>query len=118
MSLFKQHPGQLDEHHPAVAAAMRYWSEAPEAGGELFRFYANGKSIVRVHEAIREAGSVHEWNLPSKHVAATAAIARTEAPSLTDFMGISCECIRWPSGLRPSPRPFRRHVCDSFVTGL
>ncbi|KOO24773.1 hypothetical protein Ctob_003853, partial [Chrysochromulina tobinii] len=74
VSLFKQHPGQLDEHHPAVAAAMRYWSEAPEAGGELFRFYANGKSIVRVHEAIREAGSVHEWNLPSKHVAATAAM--------------------------------------------
>jgi hypothetical protein len=29
---------------------------------------------VRVHEAIREAGSVHEWNLPSKHVAATAAM--------------------------------------------
>ena len=74
VSLFKQHPGQLDEHHPAVAAAMRYWSEAPEAGGELFRFYANGKSIVRVHEAIREACSVHEWNLPSKHVAATAAM--------------------------------------------
>ena len=28
---------------------------------------------VRVHEAIREAGSVHEWNLPSKQAAATAA---------------------------------------------
>ena len=73
VSLFKQHPGQLDESQAGVGAAVRYWREAPDAGGELFRFYANGKSIVRVHDIIREAGSVHEWNLPSKQVAASAA---------------------------------------------
>ena len=41
MSLFKQHPSVLDETQPTVKRAMRYWESAEEAGGELFRFYAN-----------------------------------------------------------------------------
>ena len=72
VSLFKQHPSRLHEGSPKVDAAVRYWTSVDQAGGELFRFYSNGKSIVRVHDAIREAGSVHEWNLPNKQAAATA----------------------------------------------
>ena len=41
-----------------VSAAMSYWTSADFAGGEYFRFYANGKSIVRVHESMRIAASV------------------------------------------------------------
>ena len=71
VGLFKQHPSCIDETLPLVAAAKRYWCEAADAGGEIFRFYTTGKSIVRVDDAIREAGSVHEWTLPSKQVAAS-----------------------------------------------
>jgi hypothetical protein len=41
----------------SVAAATKYWYDAEGAGGQLFRFYSNGKSIVAVHEAIRTCGS-------------------------------------------------------------
>eukprot|EP00665_Eupelagonemidae_sp_cell47_P009368 gene9368-3200_t len=66
ISLFKEHPSRLDERVPAVARAVRYWTSASNAGGELFRFYTNGKSIVRVQDAVTTAVSVHEWSLPSK----------------------------------------------------
>ena len=72
ISLFKEHPSRLDERVPAVARAVRYWTSASNAGGELFRFYTNGKSIVRVQDAVTTAVSVHEWSLPSKQVAAAA----------------------------------------------
>ena len=32
--------------------------------GAYFRFYSNGKSIVRVCDALVEVASVHEWRLP------------------------------------------------------
>ena len=74
VSLFKQHPSLLEPRHadPDVRRACDYWYGAGDAGGELFRFYANGKSIIRVHEAMRECGSVHEWSVPSKQFAASA----------------------------------------------
>ena len=74
VSLFKQHPSLVDEggNKPEVNRACRYWYGAGDAGGELFRFYANGKSIIRVHDAMKECGSVHEWNVPSKEFAASA----------------------------------------------
>ena len=71
VSLFKQHQTMLDEAQPSVRRSIRYWTEASEAGGELFRFYSNGKSIAKVCDAIKEAGSVHEWNVPSRAAAAT-----------------------------------------------
>eukprot|EP00966_Prymnesium_polylepis_P091909 2127706-Prymnesium_polylepis.1 len=80
ISLFKQHSSQLDAHHPAVAAALGYWTSADGAGGEYFRFYQNGKSIVRVHAEMRVAASVHEWTLPSR--AAIEASGFTNNPSL------------------------------------
>ena len=72
IDLFKQHSSQLDPHRTAVARAMRYWTEAEGAGGEYFRFYENGKSMVRVHESMRVAASVHEWTLPSKEAVQSA----------------------------------------------
>lgn len=71
VSLFKQHPTQLDGRSAAVNAAIQYWLTAEGAGSEYFRFYANGKSIVRVHDAIRVCGSVHEWEMAEKRFIST-----------------------------------------------
>ena len=88
VSLFKQHPSILDRTptSEARARAIAYWTDVAEAGGELFRFYANGKSIVRVCDAIQEAGSVHEWNLPSREAAATAAFTNHPALGLSSYV--------------------------------
>ena len=74
VSFFKQHPSLVDEggNKPEVNRACSYWYGAGDAGGELFRFYSNGKPIIRVHDAMKECGSVHEWNVPSKEFAASA----------------------------------------------
>ena len=91
ISLFKQHPSELDHIRtrmqqqqllqrerqstatPKVAAAaaaaldaaVAHWTGAEGGGGGLFRFYTNGKSMVRVCREVREAASVHEFRLPA-----------------------------------------------------
>ena len=86
VSLFKQHRSVLDERVGGVSAAMRYWTDADDAGGELFRFYSNGKSIVRVCDAIVEVGSVHEWKLPSREAAATAGFTNNSTLKLSAYV--------------------------------
>lgn len=66
VTLFKQHPSELHEREgkPAVREALEHWCRAEGGGGKLFRFYSNGKSLVRVHDAMRAAETVHEFRLP------------------------------------------------------
>ena len=91
ISLFKQHPAELDHIRTqmqqmwqmrqqrqsaatskaaaaataALDTAVVYWTGAEGGGGGLFRFYTNGKSMMRVCPEVREAASVHEFRLPA-----------------------------------------------------
>ena len=45
VSLFKQHPAELDRRpiSPRLSAAIAHWEGAEGGGGQLFRFYTNGE---------------------------------------------------------------------------
>ena len=45
MSLFKQHPAELELEpiSAPLSAAIAHWEQAEGGGGQLYRFYTNGK---------------------------------------------------------------------------
>jgi hypothetical protein len=45
VSLFKQHPAELglEPISAPLSAAIAHWEQAEGGGGQLYRFYTNGK---------------------------------------------------------------------------
>lgn len=62
VTLFKTHPSQLKVTTMAARRALSHWTEAPASGGQFFRFYTNGKSLVRVDDEITTVSFVNEHN--------------------------------------------------------